>query len=376
MNYSEKALKQAAKLQGKIEVVSKVKIKTKDDLATAYTPGVAAVSLAIARNKNKVYDLTIKSNTVAVVSDGSAVLGLGNIGPEAALPVMEGKCLLFSELGGVNAIPIVLATQETDEIVKIVRAIAPGFGGINLEDISAPRCFEIESKLQNIGIPVFHDDQHGTAIVVAAALENALKVVRKNLSQVKIVIAGAGAAGIAIAKFLKPKSLIMFDSKGPIYRGRKDLNFAKTEVANLPYYKQFEASLEKALVGANVFIGVSGSGKLQPDQIRKMRDSPIIFALSNPAPEILPDIAKAAGAAIVATGRSDFPNQVNNSLVFPGIFAGALKAHAKKITREMKRIASKTLAAQVKKPNSDSILPSSLDKKVAQNIAKAVSSVI
>lgn len=372
MNYSEEALNQAAKLKGKIEVISKVKVETRDDLATAYTPGVAAVSLEIAKNLQKVWDLTIKQNTIAVVSDGSAVLGLGNIGPEAALPVMEGKSLLFKELAGVNAVPIVLATQNTAEIISIVKAIAPGFGGINLEDISAPRCFEIESKLQDIGIPVFHDDQWGTAIVVSAALENALKVVGKELSKMKIVIVGAGAAGISIAKFIKPLRLIMFDSQGAIYKDRKNLNFAKAEVVNLPYYEQFEGDLGEALIGADVFIGVSGAGKLESAQIKKMAKNPIIFALSNPTPEIMPAEAKKAGATVVATGRSDFPNQVNNALIFPGIFAGALEAKATTITTRMKQVAVKALTAQIKKPNSDSILPVVLDKKVAQAIAKAV----
>ncbi len=372
MNYSQEALKQAKKLKGKIEVISKIKIKNKHDLATAYTPGVAAVSLEIAKNPSQVFDLTIKSNTVAVVSDGSAVLGLGNIGPEAALPVMEGKCLLFRELAQVNAIPVVLATQDVEEIISVVKAIAPGFGGINLEDISAPRCFEIEQKLQNIGIPVFHDDQHGTAIVVAAALENALKVVGKKLDQVKVVILGAGAAGVAVAKFLRPKSLVMFDSQGPVFLGRKDLNFAKIEVAKLPYYQNSKFDLKEVLAGADVFIGVSGSGKLTPAIIPKMAPKPVIFALSNPNPEIMPNEAKTAGAAVVATGRSDFKNQVNNALVFPGIFKGALTARAKKITLRMKVAAVKALAAQVGKPSAENILPQALDKKVAESIAKAV----
>jgi len=371
MNFGKEALVQAKKLNGKISVNSKVVIKNRDNLSVAYTPGVAAVSSEIAKNKNKVWDLTIKGNSVAVVSDGTAVLGLGDIGPEAALPVMEGKALLFKQFAGIDAYPIVLNTKDPDEIVRIVKAISPGFAGINLEDISAPRCFEIEERLQNIGIPVFHDDQHGTAVVILAALLNSLKVVGKKLSEVKIVIVGAGAAGIATAKILKPKQLVLLDSKGPIYKNRSQMNKYKKKIASLPYYQKC-LSKEEAYEKADVYIGLSGKAKLFPQEIKLMAKDPIIFALSNPEPEILPQQAKPAGAAVVATGRSDFPNQINNVLAFPGIFYGALKSKSARITEQMKLVAAKTLSEFVPNPKPNQILPSPLNKKVAKEIGKAI----
>ncbi len=371
MDFGKLALAQAKKLHGKIFVSSKVKLENKIALSTAYTPGVAQVSKAIAENKNLARTLTIKGNSVAVVSDGTAVLGLGDIGPEAALPVMEGKALLFKEFAGIDAYPIVLNTKEPDEIVAIVKAISPGFAGINLEDISAPRCFEIEEKLQNIGIPVFHDDQHGTAIVILAALINNLKVLGKKMSKVKVVIVGAGAAGIATAKILKVGRLVMVDSKGPIYKDRADLNKYKSQVASLPHYQNCK-TFEEVYQNADVFIGVSGKGKLTAKEIKLMSKNPIIFALSNPTPEILPEEAKKVGAAIVATGRSDYPNQINNVLAFPGVFRGAIDSQAKQISEKMKLSAAFKLASLIKKPTLDQILPSPLEKSVAKQIANSV----
>lgn len=371
MDFGKLALTQAEKLHGKISVTSKIKLKDKNDLSIAYTPGVAQVSKVIAENKGFARSLTIKGNSVAVVSDGTAVLGLGDIGPEAALPVMEGKALLFKEFADIDAYPIVLNTKDPDEIVKIVKAIAPGFAGINLEDISAPRCFEIEEKLQNIGIPVFHDDQHGTAIVILAALINSLKVVGKKMNTVKVVIAGAGAAGIATAKFLKPGKLVLIDSKGPIHKGRSDHNKYKQEIAALPYFQNCK-TLRDAYRGADVFIGLSGKGNLTGEEIKLMASSPIIFALSNPTPEIQPQEAKRAGAAVVATGRSDFPNQINNVLAFPGVFRGAIDIEAKQITESMKLKAAETLADLIAKPSPEQILPSPLEKTVAKKIASAI----
>ncbi len=373
MDFGKLALAQAKKLHGKISVISKIKLENKNDLAIAYTPGVAEVSKQIAQNPKLARTLTIKGSSVAIVSDGSAVLGLGDIGPEAALPVMEGKALLFKEFAGIDAYPIVLNTKDPDEIVKVIKAISPGFAGINLEDISAPRCFEIEERLQDIGIPVFHDDQHGTAIVIYAALINSLKVVNKKMSEVKIVISGAGAAGIATAKFLKPKHLVLIDSRGPIHKGRSDHNIYKQQVTHLPHYQDC-ATLAEAFGGADVFIGLSGKGILSEKEIGFMAKSPIIFALSNPTPEILPIDAKKSGAAVVATGRSDFPNQINNVLVFPGIFRGALDMGSKKITDSMKIKAAETLSSMVTNPTDNRILPVPLEKDVASRIAKAVKS--
>lgn len=373
MDFGKKALIQAKKLRGKIQVNSKITVQNREDLSVAYTPGVAAVSTEVAKNKAKAWDLTIKGNSVAVVSDGTAVLGLGDIGPEAAMPVMEGKCLLFKEFGGIDAYPIVLNTKIPDEIVQVVKAISPGFAGINLEDISAPRCFEVEEKLQDIGIPVFHDDQHGTAVVILAALTNALKVVGKKLSEVKVVIIGAGAAGIATARILPVGKLVMVDSKGPIYKGRPDLNEYKSKIASLPRYQNCK-TIEEVYKNADVFIGVSGKGRLTAKEIGLMTEKPIIFALSNPTPEILPEEAKKVGVAVVATGRSDYPNQINNVLAFPGIFRGAIDKKAKRIDEKMKLKAASVLASLVKKPTAEKILPSPLEKGIAKKIAAAIKS--
>ena len=371
MDIYKKSLDLHKKLKGKIKIVSKKSVKTRNDLSLLYTPGVAGISLEIAKNIQSARDLTIKGNSVAVVSDGSAVLGLGDIGPEASLPVMEGKCLLFKEFAGVDAFPIVLGTKDVEEIVQTVKNISPGFGGINLEDISAPRCFEIEESLQNIGIPVFHDDQHGTAIVILAALTNALQVVGKNLKNVKVVIMGAGAAGIATAKILEVRELVLVDSKGVVTKNRRDLNKYKGEIVMRPYYSS-ASNIEEAFKNADVFIGVSGKGRLEPSFIGLMNKKPIIFALSNPNPEILPEAAKKVGAAVVATGRSDFPNQINNVLAFPGVFRGLLDKKAKKVTEKMKLAAATSLAKMVRKPTPEEILPSPLNKNVAKEVAKAI----
>lgn len=376
MNINQLSLLLHKNKGGKLEIKSKVPLKNKRDLSLAYTPGVAEVCRVIAKNKKKIFDYTIKKNSVAVVTDGSAVLGLGNIGPEAALPVMEGKAILFKEFANVDAYPICLKTQKVEEIIKTIKAIAPGFGGINLEDICAPRCFIIEERLKKeLAIPVFHDDQHGTAIVVLAGLINALKVVRKKINQVKIVISGAGAAGIAITKILLnygAKNIILLDSQGTIYQGRKNLNFAKKEIAKKTNQNRIKGNLEQALNQADVFIGVSQGKILKPEWIKKMNAQPIVFAMANPIPEIMPAEAKKAGAYIVATGRSDFPNQLNNVLVFPGLFRGVLDNNIKQITEKMKLRAALALANYVKKPTSDKIIPSPLDKKVAQVIARSI----
>jgi len=368
--------------KGKLEMVSKVELKTKKDLSLAYTPGVAQPCREINKDPSKVYDYTIKQNTVAVVSDGSAVLGLGNIGAEASIPVMEGKCVLMKTFGGVNAFPICVKTQDADEIVNIVRNIAPIFGGINLEDISAPRCFEIEERLQDIGIPVFHDDQHGTAIVVLAAMVNALKVVGKKMSDVKVVVSGAGAAGIAVTKLLKcigvegacvsAKDVIMVDSKGIINKKRDDLNDSKKEMVEITNNEGSEGGLAEAMKGSDVFIGVSAPGIVTEDMVKSMRDDAIVLAMANPTPEIMPDLALHAGAVVVGTGRSDFPNQINNVLAFPGVFRGALDAKAIRITMGMKIAAAEALADFVDEPTKEKILPDALEEGVGQAIAAAV----
>lgn len=362
------------KIGGKIEIRSKVKL-TKNNLKVLYTPGVAEVSRAIVKDKklSKVY--TMRKNTVAVISDGSAVLGLGNIGPEAALPVMEGKALLFKELAGVDAIPIVLATQDTEEIIKIIKALAPTFGGINLEDICAPKCFEIEERLKKeLDIPVFHDDQHGTAIVVLAGLINALKVVKKDIKKVKIVISGAGAAGVAIAKiFIKSgaKNIIMVDRCGIIYKKREGgLNGSKMEIARITNPENLKGTIRDALNKADVFIGVSAPNLINHLDISKMSKNAVVFSMANPVPEIMPDEAKAGGAKVIATGRSDFPNQLNNVLAFPGIFRGVLDNNIKQITDEHKIKAAKAIAGLIKKPTSGKIIPEALDKNVAKTVAK------
>ena len=365
------------KHKGKIEVKSKVKLKTEKDLSLAYTPGVAEPCREIKKDPSLIYRYTSKWNTVAIVTDGSAVLGLGNIGSAAALPVMEGKAILFKEFGKVDAFPVCIKSQDVDEIVKTVILISDVFGGINLEDISAPRCFLIERKLiEKLDIPVFHDDQHGTAIVVYAALINALKLAEKKISEVKIVINGAGAAGIAITKFLYnagARKIVLCDSKGIVCEERKDLNFAKKEV--LKYLlKSKKGSLKEAMEKADVFIGVSAPGVVSEEMVKSMKKNPIIFAMANPVPEILPEKAKKAGAFIVGTGRSDFPNQINNLLAFPGVFRGTFDAGARKITEKMKMAASYAIAEYIpeNKLSPDYIIPSALDKKVSERVASAV----
>jgi len=366
------AIQLSKKIGGKIEVNSKEKL-TKENLAVLYTPGVADVSRAVAKNKKLSFEYTIRKNMVAVVSDGSAVLGLGNIGPEGALPVMEGKALLFKELAGVDAFPIVLDTQDTDEIVKLVKNIAPTFGGINLEDISAPRCFEIEERLKKeLDIPVFHDDQHGTAIVVLAGLINACQVVKKDIKKVEVVISGAGAAGMAIAKLLLKygiKNIKLVDSRGIIYVGRKEgMNWIKDEMAKLTNLEKRKGGLVDALKSADVFIGVSAPGILKAKDIAVMNNDAIIFAMSNPLPEIMPEEAKKGGAKVIATGRSDYPNQINNVLVFPGIFRGALTKRVKNITDNHKIKTAKVIADMVGKPTVGRIIPSALNKQVVKKI--------
>ncbi len=378
MTTNEKALEMHKLWNGKLDIQSKTPVKTREDLTIAYTPGVAEPCKVIAQDPDAAYIYTMKANTVAVVSDGSAVLGLGNIGARAAMPVMEGKSVLFKEFGGVNAVPICLDTQDTEEIIKAVTWIAPAFGGINLEDISAPRCFEIETRLKEIlDIPVFHDDQHGTAIVVLAASINALKVVGKRASDCKVVINGAGAAGIAIAKLLMNygfQNLILCDRKGMIYDGEEGLNWIKQEMAQVTNLQKEKGTLADALKGADIFVGVSSAKMVTAEMVRSMAKDPIIFAMANPEPEIMPDIAKAAGAAVVGTGRSDFPNQINNVIAFPGIFKGALEGRAKQITEEMKMAAAKALASLVsdEELNADFILPEAFDPRVAETVANAV----
>ena len=379
MDYFQESLALHLAHQGKIEVCSKVALKDKTDLSLAYTPGVAAPCKEIERDPKRLYDYTSKGNMVAVVTDGSAVLGLGNIGPEASLPVMEGKAILFKEFGGIDAFPIAIASQDVDEIVRTVVLISPGFGGINLEDISAPRCFLIEKRLKKeLKIPVFHDDQHGTAVVTYAALLNGLKIVGKKKEDIKVVISGAGAAGIAIAKFLMAAGvteIILCDRRGALYKGRGgEINFAKEEIARLTNRKKLPGSLSSALTGADVFIGVSVPGLVTAEDVKKMAARPIILAMANPIPEIPPDEAKDAGAAIVATGRSDYSNQVNNLLAFPGIFKGAFQAKAGSITEEMKIAASLAIASLVsdKELSPDYIIPSPLDRRVADAVAEAV----
>jgi len=377
MDYKKESLKRHLKFKGKIEVKSKFpQLKTKDDLSIAYTPGVAAVSSLLAENPSESYNYSIKGNTIAVVSDGSAVLGLGNIGPYGALPVMEGKALLFKEFGGVDAYPIVLATQDTEEIIRTVKAIAPTFGGINLEDISSPRCFEIEERLiKELDIPVFHDDQHGTAIVVLAALINSLKLVKKQKENIKMIVCSAGAAGIATTKLLVKygiKNIILVDSQGIVCKKRADLNKVKIKMLEITNPENIKGGLKEALKNADVFVGVSAPNILKPEFVKLMSNKPIVFAMANPIPEIMPDIAKKAGAYIIGTGRSDFPNQINNVLAFPGLFRGVLDNRIKIITDEMKIAAAETLADYLKKRelNTNKILPSVLDKNVAKTIAK------
>ena len=378
MNYGEKALSLLEKWQGKIEVVSRVNIKTRDELSVAYTPGVAAPCLKIKENINKSYVYTRRKNLVAVITDGSAVLGLGDIGPEAGMPVMEGKCALFKEFADVDAFPICVKSHDVEEIVRTVYLISGSFGGINLEDIAAPRCFEIEKRLKEIcDIPVFHDDQHGTAIVVGSAVINALKVTGKKISDIKAVINGAGSAGIAIAKhllLLGVKNLIMVDRFGIIVDGNENMNEAQIEIAAITNPMKIKGDLSDALKGADLFIGVSAPNVVTEEMVRSMADKPILFPMANPIPEIMPDRAIQAGAYIVGTGRSDFPNQINNVLAFPGIFRGALDAMATDINEEMKLSATYAIAEYIddKDLSVENIIPSALDRKVAEKVAKAV----
>ena len=378
MNIREESLQKHYEWGGKIEVISRAPINTREDLSLAYTPGVAEPCLEIQKDYNKSYDLTRRHNLVAVITDGTAVLGLGDIGPEAGMPVMEGKCALFKEFANVDAFPICIRSKDVDELVRTIYLISGSFGGINLEDISAPRCFEVERKLKEIcDIPVFHDDQHGTAIVVAAAFINALKVVGKELSSVRAVLNGAGSAGIAIGKHLMNlglKNLIMVDRFGIIDEGMEELNPAQAEMAELTNREHKRGTLADALQGADVFFGVSAPNVLTPEMIKTMAADPIVFAMANPTPEIMPDAAKAAGARVVGTGRSDFPNQINNVLAFPGIFRGALDCRASCINEEMKVATSYALASLVREDelNEEYILPNALDKRIAKVVAEAV----
>ena len=381
MDYASESLKRHYDWKGKIEVVCRCPLEDKDDLSLAYTPGVAQPCLEIQKDVNKSYELTRRSNLVAVVTDGTAVLGLGDIGPEAGMPVMEGKCALFKAFGDVDAVPICVRSKEVDDIVKTVSLIAGSFGGINIEDISAPRCFEIEEKLkETCDIPIFHDDQHGTAVVTLAALLNALKLTGKKMEEIKVVTSGAGAAGIAIIKLLIAmglKNVILCDRKGAIYEGREGLNKEKEEMAKITNRNHEAGTLEEVLKGADVFIGVSAPGCVTQDMVRSMNENPILFPMANPTPEIMPDLAKEAGAAVVGTGRSDFPNQINNVLAFPGIFRGALDVRASEINDEMKIAAAKAIASFVTDDllSADYIIPSALDKNVATAVAEAVAKV-
>lgn len=380
MTTNEKALLMHEKWNGKLETVSKTPVKTREDLAIAYTPGVAEPCKVIAKDKEAAYKYTMKANTVAVVSDGSAVLGLGNIGPYAAMPVMEGKAVLFKEFGNVNAVPICLATQDTEEIIKAVTYLAPGFGGINLEDISAPRCFEIEERLKEIlDIPVFHDDQHGTAIVVLAGVINALKVVSKKKEDCRVVVNGAGSAGVAITKLLLTygfPNIIMCDKVGIVSKDTEGLNWMQKKMTEVTNLNNETGSLADALKGADIFIGVSAPNIVTPEMVASMNRDSILFAMANPVPEIMPDVAKAAGARVVGTGRSDFPNQVNNVVAFPGIFKGALEGRATQITEEMKLAAAEAIAGLVPadKLSDDNIMPEAFDPQVAEVVADAVKS--
>ena len=378
MTTNEKALLLHKEWKGKLEITAKAKVNTREDLALAYTPGVAEPCKVIAENPDAAYDYTIKSNTVAVVSDGSAVLGLGNIGPLAAMPVMEGKAVLFKEFGGVNAIPICLDTQDTEEIIKTVVNIAPAFGGINLEDISAPRCFEIEERLKALlPIPVFHDDQHGTAIVVLAGIINALEVTGKKKEECRVVVNGAGSAGVAIAKLLLTYGfthVTMCDKVGILAKDMEGLNWMQEQMMDVTNLEGKQGSLADAMKGADIFIGVSAPGIVTQEMVASMNRDSILFAMANPVPEIMPDLAKAAGAKVIGTGRSDFPNQVNNVLVFPGIFKGALEGRSSAITEEMKLAAAAAIAGLVdpSKRDENNILPEAFDPRVAEVVSRAV----
>ena len=378
MTINEKALELHEKWNGKLDTVSKVQVKTREDLALAYTPGVAEPCKVIAKDPEAAYRYTIKSNTVAVVSDGSAVLGLGNIGPLAAMPVMEGKAVLFKEFGGINAFPICLDTQDTEEIIETVVRIAPAFGGINLEDISAPRCFEIEERLKKLlNIPVFHDDQHGTAIVVLAGIINALKVTGKKKEDCRVVVNGAGSAGVAITKLLLNYGfphITMCDKTGMLCKGMEGLNWMQEKMVEVTNLEHKTGTLADALKGADIFVGVSAPGIVSQEMVASMNKDSILFAMANPVPEIMPDLAKAAGARVVGTGRSDFPNQVNNVVAFPGIFKGALEGRATQITEEMKLAAALAIASLVPEDelNEDNIMPEAFDPRVADVVSAAV----
>lgn len=377
MDYGKESLKMHYDLRGKIEITARAAVDTKEALSLAYTPGVAQPCLEIQKDINKSFELTRRWNTVVVVTDGTAVLGLGDIGPEAGMPVMEGKCVLFKEFGDVDAIPLCVRSKNVDEIVEVVRLLAGSFGGVNLEDISAPRCFEIEKRLKECcDIPIFHDDQHGTAVITLAGVINALKLVGKKLEEVKIVTSGAGAAGIAIIRLLMSmglKNVIMTDRMGAIYKGRENLNAIKAEMAEITNFHQEKGTLADVIKGADVFIGVSAPGTLTADMVRTMAKDPIVFACANPTPEIFPEEAKAAGAAVVSTGRSDYPNQVNNVLCFPGIFRGALDVRAADINDETKVAAAYAIAGLVSDEElcADYILPKAFDSRVKDAVAKA-----
>ncbi len=378
-NISEESLKLHREKKGKLEITSRVEVKSSEDLALAYTPGVAAPCLEIKDDINKSYELTRRGNLCLVVTDGTAVLGLGDIGAEAGMPVMEGKCVLFKEFGGVDAFPLCIKSKDVDEIVNTIYLISGSFGGINLEDISAPRCFEIEKKLkEKCDIPVFHDDQHGTAVVVLAALLNALRLVKKDISEIKLVLNGAGAAGISIARLLISsgvKNIILCDRTGAIYEGKEDINPAQKEIAKISNRKLEKGSLSDAIRGADAFIGVSAPNVLTAEMVKTMAKEPIVFAMANPTPEIMPEEAKRGGARVVGTGRSDYPNQINNVLVFPGVFRGALDVRASDINEEMKIAAAKAISALVsdEELNEEYILPAAFDKRVGKAVAKAVS---
>lgn len=378
MDYRKESLKLHGEWKGKIEVISKVQVTNKQDLSLAYTPGVAEPCLAIQKDVNLSYDLTRRWNLVAVVTDGTAVLGLGDIGPEAGMPVMEGKCVLFKSFGNVDAFPLCIRSKDTDEIVRTIKLIAGSFGGINLEDISAPRCFEIERRLkEECDIPIFHDDQHGTAVVTLAAMFNALKLTKKKIDEIEVVVNGSGAAGIAVTRLLMAKGLkkvILCDTKGAIYEGRDNLNDEKARIARISNLERKKGALKDVIVGADVFIGLSAAGMLTREMVKSMAKDPIIFAMANPVPEIMPDEAKEAGASVVGTGRSDFPNQINNVLAFPGIFRGALDVRASDINDEMKIAAARAIADLISDQElcEDYVIPAPFDQRVAGSVAAAV----
>ena len=375
MDYGAEAIIRHRASRGKVSIAPKMKVETAEELSIAYTPGVAAVSLAIAADKAESYALTNRGNSVAIVTDGTAVLGLGNVGPEAAMAVMEGKSILFKGLADIDAFPICLATQDNQSIIQTVKNLVPTFGGINLEDIAAPRCFEIEAALQDLGIPVFHDDQHGTAIVTLASVINSLQVVGKRLGDVKVVFSGAGAGGIASAKLLHEygaKNIVMVDSQGIVHRGRTDLTPIKTEMLEITNPDNISGGLAQALADADVFIGLSVGDAVNQQMVRSMARDAIVFAAANPTPEIMPDLARDAGAAVVGTGRSDFPNQINNSLAFPGVFRGALDVRAPRITNRMKLAAAEALAGLVEEPTTERVIPWTLDPSVVPAVAHAV----